>query len=70
MANGIVKWYSNVKGYGFLTGSDDEIDYFFRITEVRNQEALKTGEEVKFHRNDGPKGKYATDIEKILDHLS
>lgn len=34
--NGTVKWFSNRKGYGFISG-DDEQDYFVHYTSLGNE---------------------------------
>jgi len=64
MANGIVKWFSNSKGYGFIspeTGGDDIFAHFSAIT-MDGYKTLKKGQKVKFECTQGPKGLHATEI--------
>lgn len=40
MSKGIIKWFNNEKGYGFITGSVDE-DIFVHYTAIK-QDGYKT----------------------------
>jgi len=65
MANGTVKWFSNSKGYGFISpenGGDDVFAHFSSI-EMDGYKTLKQGQEVVFDLKDGPKGPQATNIQ-------
>ena len=58
MATGIVKWFSNAKGYGFISpdeGGDDIFAHFSAI-EMDGYKSLKEGQRVEFNVSDGPKG--------------
>ena len=64
MAIGIVKWFSNAKGYGFISpeqGGDDIFAHFSSIT-MDGYKTLKKGQKVEFECTQGPKGLHATDI--------
>ena len=64
MATGIVKWFSNAKGYGFIApeqGGDDIFDHFSAIT-MDGYKTLKKGQKVEFQCTEGPKGLHATEI--------
>jgi CspA family cold shock protein len=64
MANGIVKWFSNSKGYGFISpeqGGDDIFAHFSAIT-MDGYKTLKKGQKVQFECTQGPKGLHATEI--------
>lgn len=64
MANGIVKWFSNSKGYGFISpdqGGDDIFAHFSAIT-MDGYKTLKKGQKVEFECTQGPKGLHATEI--------
>jgi len=64
MATGIVKWFSNAKGYGFISpdeGGDDIFAHFSSI-EMEGYKSLKEGQQVEFDVSDGPKGLQASKI--------
>jgi CspA family cold shock protein len=66
MATGIVKWFNDAKGYGFITpdgGGDDLFAHFSAINEA-GFKTLKEGQKVSFDVVDGPKGKQASNIQK------
>jgi CspA family cold shock protein len=60
---GTVKWFSNEKGYGFLSTADGE-DVFvhFSAIEMEGYKSLTQGQEVEFDVADGPKGKQASNV--------
>jgi CspA family cold shock protein len=67
MATGIVKWFNDSKGFGFITpdgGGDDLFAHFSAIVDV-GYKSLKEGQRVSFDVTDGPKGKQASNIQKI-----
>jgi CspA family cold shock protein len=64
MATGIVKWFSNAKGYGFISpdeGGDDIFAHFSSI-EMEGYKSLKEGQRVQFDVSTGPKGLQASKI--------
>ena len=64
MALGIVKWFSNSKGYGFIApdqGGDDLFAHFSAI-EMEGYKTLKGGQRVEFEITQTPKGLQATNI--------
>lgn len=64
MATGIVKWFSNAKGYGFIApeqGGDDIFAHFSAIS-MEGYKTLKKGQKVEFQCTEGPKGLHATEI--------
>ncbi len=65
MATGIVKWFSNAKGYGFIEpdeGGDDIFAHFSSI-EMDGYKSLRQGQKVLYEINQGPKGLLASDIQ-------
>jgi len=65
MAKGKVKWFSNQKGYGFIT-SDEGKDVFVHFSAVKGDgyKSLEEGQAVEFEVTQGPKGDQATDVVK------
>ncbi len=66
MAKGKVKWFSNQKGYGFITREDGK-DVFVHHTAIKGDgyRTLAEGQEVEFEVTQGPKGEQATDVTKL-----
>ena len=67
MPTGVVKWFNNAKGYGFISFNDqgqDDVDVFahFSSIEMDGFRTLKRGEPVEFELDKGPKGLHATNI--------
>jgi len=65
MANGRVKWFNEVKGYGFLT-TDDGNDVFIHYSSIVGDgfRTLNEGEEVEFEITETPKGPQAMDVKR------
>lgn len=65
MATGTVKWFSNQKGYGFIT-TDDGKDVFVHYSAVEGDgfKTLQEGMKVQFEITNGPKGEQATKVTK------
>lgn len=66
--DGKVKWFSNKKGYGFLTG-DDGKQYFAHYSKMiwDGFKELKEGEALRFEPSESTKGLEAIEIEKAED---
>lgn len=64
MASGIVKWFNDAKGFGFITPDEGGEDLFahFSAIEIDGFKTLKEGQKVTFEVVTGPKGKQATHI--------
>ncbi|MDD5403317.1 cold-shock protein [Immundisolibacter sp.] len=64
MATGIVKWFNDAKGFGFVTPDDGSEDLFahFSAIQMGGFKTLKEGQRVQFEITQGPKGKQASDI--------
>jgi CspA family cold shock protein len=63
---GKVKWFSNQKGYGFITAEDGK-DVFVHHTAIIGEgyKSLNEGQEVEFDVTSGPKGQQASNVRKL-----
>ena len=63
MANGIVKWFSDKKGYGFIE-QENGPDVFVHHSNINAQgfKSLKEGDTVTFDIEQGEKGPTATNV--------
>ncbi|MDD5573820.1 MAG: cold shock domain-containing protein [Candidatus Omnitrophica bacterium] len=66
MAKGVVKWFSNHKGYGFITPENGK-DVFVHHTAIKGEgyRSLDEGQQVEFDIEQGPKGEQATNVVKL-----
>lgn len=64
---GTVKWFSNEKGYGFITPESGDGDVFVHFSAIKEEgyRSLNEGTPVEFVVVDGPKGKQASDVTKV-----
>lgn len=69
MAQGIVKWFNDAKGFGFITPDDGGEDLFahFSAIEMKGFKTLKEGQKVTFEVVSGPKGKQAAHIKSAAE---
>ena len=63
MSRGIIKWFNNEKGYGFINGSVDE-DIFVHYTAIKQEgyRTLSEGQAVEFNLVKTDKGLQAIDV--------
>ena len=71
MATGIVKWFNNAKGYGFVTPDDGEQDVFvhFSAIEMDGYRTLKEGQRVEFEVEQAPKGLHSQNLHTAAQSL-
>ena len=64
MQSGVVKWFNNAKGYGFILSEDggDEIFAHYSAITMEGYKTLKAGQSVSFDAEQGPKGLHAVNI--------
>jgi CspA family cold shock protein len=65
---GIVKWFDDGKGYGFITPADGSKDLFAHHSEIKNNGGFRTLAEraqVEFEVKQGPKGLQAANIRAL-----
>lgn len=64
---GTVKWFSNAKGYGFISRDSGE-DVFVHYSAISGDTGFRTleeGQRVEFSVEQGPKGPRATQVVAI-----
>jgi len=66
MARGTVKWFSDSKGYGFITPEDGGPDVFVHFSGIEGTgfKTLAEGDVVEFETEQGPKGVRAINVMK------
>ena len=67
MASGTVKWFNDSKGFGFIKPDGGGEDLFAHFSEIQGAgfKTLKEGMKVSFDVVQGPKGKQASNINKV-----
>ncbi|QAA30217.1 cold-shock protein [Clostridium manihotivorum] len=67
MQTGIVKWFNNEKGYGFISanGGEDVFVHHSQVKEKGNNKDLHEGEEVTFDIVQKERGTQAINVEKM-----
>lgn len=64
MASGVVKWFNDAKGFGFIQPDEGGADIFahFSAVQMEGFRTLKQGSRVDFDVVQGPKGSLAQNI--------
>lgn len=67
METGIVKWFDNKKGYGFISGSEgkDVFVHHSQVKEKSHDKDLHEGESVMFDIIEKEKGLQAINVQKM-----
>jgi CspA family cold shock protein len=61
---GTVKWYNDMKGFGFIEGEDGK-DIFVHRTAIPMGTGLYEGDQVEFEIEESDRGQRATNIKKL-----
>ena len=66
MATGLVKWFNDSKGFGFIQADGGERDVLVHYTAISGEgfKTLAEGQRVNFELIDGPKGPQASNVMK------
>jgi CspA family cold shock protein len=67
MATGTVKWFSDEKGYGFVTPDDGSKDVFVHFSSIQGEgfRSLAEGAKVEYEVTEGAKGPQASDVKLV-----
>jgi CspA family cold shock protein len=67
MATGTVKWFSDEKGFGFITPDEGDRDLFVHFSGISGDgyRSLAEGTKVSYEAEQGDKGPKAVDVVKI-----
>ena len=67
MPTGTVKWFSNDKGYGFITPDDGSDDVFVHHSSIEGEgfKTLDEGAKVEYEVEQGPKGPQARSVSVV-----
>ncbi|CEK39932.1 cold-shock protein [Paraclostridium sordellii] len=63
MTNGIVKWFNNEKGFGFISVEDgDDVFVHFSAIQTDGFKSLEEGQQVNFNVVKGARGPQAENV--------
>jgi CspA family cold shock protein len=67
MARGTVKWFSEQKGYGFITPDDGGKDLFVHFSNIEGDgfKNLADGQAVEYEEGEGQKGPEAQTVRPV-----
>ena len=66
MARGVVKWFNNAKGFGFIRLEDgNEVFVHYSSITGEGYKTLQEGQTVEFEITEGPKGKQAQNVRRV-----
>ncbi len=67
METGVVKWFDNDRGYGFISGQNDTdvFVHFSQVKEKTHNKDLHEGEEVTYDTIKNEKGLQAINVQKL-----
>jgi CspA family cold shock protein len=68
LLTGVVKWFNDAKGYGFIaTDEGREVFVHYSAIVMEGRKTLREGQRVEFEITEGPKGPQATNVQRVAD---
>lgn len=69
MPRGVIKWFDNKKGFGFIVGPDGMRDIFVHYSAIEGEgfRSLKDGEQVEYELVESDKGPQARNVRRITE---
>lgn len=66
MGQGVVKWFNDSKGFGFIQQENGE-DVFVHFSSIQSEgfKTLAEGDKVRFDVQKGPKGLQASNVSRL-----
>lgn len=63
MESGLVKWFNNAKGWGFIAAPDGS-DVFVHYSQITGEgyRTLREGQHVQYDLRSGPRGQFAENV--------
>lgn len=65
MQTGIIKFFNESKGFGFICPDSGENDVFVHISNVEGKQNLKDKQGVTYNTREGKKGLEAVDVKPV-----
>ena len=66
VVNGVVKWFNDEKGYGFIQQEDGpDVFVHYRAINSEDRRSLKEGQNVTFNVTQGEKGPQAENVSAV-----
>lgn len=66
MKKGVIKWFNESKGYGFIaTETDGDVFVHYSAINGSGYKTLNEGDQVEFDVEDGQKGPQAVNVSKV-----
>jgi len=67
MPTGVVKWFNEAKGFGFISPDDGSRDVFVHFSAIQTNgfRKLEEGQKVEFEKVDGAKGPNAQNVTPV-----
>ena len=62
MQTGIVKWFNDTRGFGFIAGDNKDYFVYFKEIKAKGFKTLKEGQKVQFSIGTSPKGLCAKEV--------
>lgn len=66
---GVIKWFSEEKGYGFITAANN-IDYYFHVSDIKGSLLPEKGQNAHFNAESTSKGHRAKTLllQRVILH--